>query len=130
MKKLYPFLLLPLLFSCSKKTPDNEPPQLTIISPVAGQTFKYPSNISVEASVSDNVMVQSVRVQAYDSVLYYGQIPSDGIQTFDKVINQKSAQTSQPVAVPQWTSSYKFIVSVVDQSGNRTVKDVTVKFNQ
>lgn len=56
-----------ILFSCKKETNDNQPPNLTINSPVANQSFNVLDTIKIEGIVSDNENVSSVIIALRDN---------------------------------------------------------------
>ncbi|MBV6483792.1 MAG: hypothetical protein KF732_09475 [Flavobacteriales bacterium] len=56
-----------ILFSCKKESNDNQPPNLTINSPKANQSFNALEFITIEGVVSDNEKISSIIIALRDN---------------------------------------------------------------
>ncbi len=112
-----------------KKDADKQPPQITITSPASYQHFSIQDNITVNATISDNVQLKSVSLRILDSVMYLFQ-PMYATQNFDIPFNKKDYQfgMSFPVGI-NFKNSWPFTLTATDMSGNQTVKEVSVAIN-
>ncbi len=91
-------------------TVDNQPPELAVLYPLDGQSFAYPqeSTITLQLSVTDNLLVQRVNV------------------LLDGRLVRSLAQPPYALSLSLQPGEHELRVVAEDQAGNRTIVEQTV----